>query len=310
MRGSTPNGAKSQANDLLAQLTAQLQLTKLEDHGLVEHKVTVPIDAADAEAYVQGFLDKPSWGEALLLLIANAPPTGKLERNRANAEEMVRIAPFAATLPATLLGADGLPRFTAATNEDKAELRLIRCELSQLQVLGSFVIEILDRIGAKWGPIPIDDLTAFLGEAAHVALPVAATLARAFNRYFQGDVEAAGYVAVPQIERLARDIVLAVNEPAYRLQRGKTPGQYAGLGTLLPVLQRAGGDEDWIRFLQTVFAATTGMNFRNDLLHGFVDEFHAGHAALVLLAALYLTRGVSLEIVAPGGPESSDGPLP
>jgi hypothetical protein len=297
-------------NDLLAQLTAQLQQTKLEDHGLVDHKATVPIDAAEAEAYVQSFLDQPSWREALLLLIANAPPTGKLERNRANAEEMVRIAPFAAMLPATLLGADGLPRFTAATDEEKAELRLIRCELGQLQVLGSFVTEILDRIGAKWDPIPTDDLTAFLGEAAHVALPVAATLARAFNRHFQGDVEAAGYVAAPQIERLVRDLVLAVNEPAYRLQRGKTPGQYAGLGALLPVLQRAGGNEDWLRFLQTVFAATTGMNLRNDLLHGFVDEIHAGHAALVLLAALYLTRGVSLEVVAPGGPESSDEQLP
>ncbi len=297
-------------NDLLAQLTVQLQETKLEDQGLVEHKVTVPIDAIEAEAYVQVFLDQPSWREALLLLVANAPPTGRLERNRVNAEEMVRIAPFAATLPATLLGADGLPRFTAATDEDKAELHLIRCELSQLQVLGSFVTEILDRIGVKWAPIPTDDLTAFLGEAAHVAPPVAATLARAFNRYFQGDVEAAGYVAAPQIERLVRDIVLAVNEPAYRLQRGKTPGQYAGLGALLPVLQRAGGNEDWIRFLQTVFAATAGMNFRNDLLHGFVDELHAGHAALVLLAALYLTKGVSLEAVAPDDPESSEEPLP
>jgi hypothetical protein len=56
-----------------------------------------------------------------------------------------------------------------------------------------------------------------------------------------------------------------------------------------------------------VFATTAGMNFRNDLLHGFVDEIHAGHAALVLLAALYLTRGVNLE-VAPGGPEGSEEP--
>lgn len=295
-------------NDLLAQLTSQLQQTRLEDHGLVEHKVTVPIDAVEAEAYVQGFLEQPSWREALLLLIANTPPTGNSQRNRANAEEMVQIAPFAATLPATLLGADGLPRFTAATDEDKAELRLIRCELSQLQVLGSFVTEILDRIGAKWGPIPADDLAAFFGEAAHVVPPVAATLARAFNRYFQGDVEGAGYIAAPQIERLVRDIVLAVNEPAYRLQRGKTPGQYAGLGTLLPVLQRAGGDVDWLRFLQTVFAATAGMNFRNDLLHGFVDEIHAGHAALVLLAVLYLTRGVNPDVVATGAPEGPEEP--
>jgi len=297
-------------NDLLAQLTAQLQQTKLEDHGLVEHKVAVRINAGEAEVYVQRFLEQPSWREALLLLIANAPPTGRLERNRANAEAMVRIAPFAATLPTTLLGADGLPRFTAATDEDKAKLRLIRCELSQLQVLGPFVTEILNRIGAKWDPIPTDDLAAFFAEAAHVSPPVAATLARVFNHYFQGDFEAAGYIGAPQIEGLVRGIVLAVNEPAYRLQRGRTPGQYAGLGALLPVFERAGGNDDWVRFLQTAFVATAGMNFRNDLLHGFVDEVQAGHAALVLLAALYLTRGVTLEVVPPGARESSEEPLP
>lgn len=222
---------------------------------------------------------------------------------------MVRIAPLTATLQATLLGADGLPRFTAATDEEQAELRLIRCELAQLQVLGSFVTEILHRIGVKWGPIPVEDLAAFLGEAAHVAPPVSATLARAFNRYCQDDFEAAGYTATPQIERPVRDIVLAVNEPAYRLQRGKTPGQYAGLGALLPVLQRAGVNESWLRFLQTVFAATAGMNFRNDLLHGFVDEIHAGHAALALLAALYLTRGVILE-AAPADPAAPEASIP
>jgi len=296
-------------NDLVAQLIAKLQQAKLDDQGLKEHKVTISIDAAKAETYVQGFLNQPSWREALLLLIANAPPTGELEKNRANAEAMVRNAPFAAKLSTTLLGADGLPRLTAATNEDKAELRLILCELSQLRVQVHDVTKILNRIGAKWDPIPTDDLAAFFAEADHVSPSVAATLARVFNHYFQGDFEAACYIGAPQIERLIRDIVLAVNGPAYRPQKGRTPGQYDGLGALLPVFERAGGNDDWVRFLQTVFVAAAGMNLRNDLLHGFVDEVQAGHAALVLLAALYLTRGVTLEVVPPGCRESSEEPL-
>ena len=95
------------------------------------------------------------------------------------------------------------------------------------------------------------------------------------------------------MERLVREAVLAVNEPAYRLQRGQKPGQYAGLGALLPILQNAGVDESWVRFLQTALAATPGFNFRNDLLHGFVDQMRSGHAALVLLAALYLTGALT-----------------
>lgn len=296
-------------NDLLAELTSQLQQTTLEDHGLVEHKVNVPIDAAGAEAYVQEFLKQPSWQDALRLLITNAPPTGKLESNRAVAGKLARIAPSVAKLPMTLMGTDGLPRLSAARDEDLAELRLIRVELYQLQVMHSFVTEILHRIGAKWGPIVTDELATFLGDAVHVDRPVAATLARAFNRYFQGDFEAAGYVATPQVERLVRDIVRCADKPAYRLQRGNTPGQYAGLGALLPVLMQVGVNEDWLRFLQTVFANTAGMNFRNNLLHGFVDEVDDGHAALALLAALYLTRGFKLKVVTPSRPGGSGEPL-
>lgn len=281
-------------SDLLAQLTSELQQTKLEDHGLVERSVSVSVDASEGEAYVQCFLGQPSWREALLLLVANDPPTGNVERNRAKAEHIAWIAPFRAKLPETVLGADGLPRFTTVTDEEKAERRLIRCELAQLRVHGAFVTEILRRIGAKWGPIPVEDLATFLGEAAHVAPPVSVALARAFNRYFHGDFEAAGYVAAPQIERVVRDIVLAVNEPAYRLQRKKTPGQYPGLGALLPFLPQAKVNESWVRFIKTVFTAAAGMNFRNDLLHGFIDEIDAGRAAFVLLAALYLTQGIVL----------------
>jgi hypothetical protein len=34
--------------------------------------------------------------------------------------------------------------------------------------------------------------------------------------------------------------------------------------------------------------STHGQNFRNDLLHGFIDEVNEAQAALVLVAALYL----------------------
>ena len=286
-------------SDLLAELTSKLQETKIEDHGLVRRRVEVPVDQADAESYVQSFLELADWRDALLKLTSGDPPTGSVARNRANADLMAQLAPLQASLPTTLLGGDGLPRFTAATDDEKAEYRLTRCELAHLQVLGSFVDEILRRIGLKWGPIPEDELTAFLGQAVYVPVAVAATIARAFNRYFADDFEAVGYIVTPQVERLVRDAVLAVNEPAYRLQRGQKPGQYAGLGALLPILQNAGIDESWVRFLHTALAATPGFNFRNDLLHGFVDQVRSGHAALVLLAALYLTRGFDLSVAPP-----------
>ena len=77
------------------------------------------------------------------------------------------------------------------------------------------------RIGVKWAPIPEDEFTAFLGAEAHTTTTASAALPRAFNHYFNGDFEAAAYIAAPQIERIVREAVLAVDEPAYRLQRGQ-----------------------------------------------------------------------------------------
>lgn len=282
-----------QAN-LQATITRKLQRTELEDHGLVRQRVAVPIDAAQAEAYVQRFMVLPSWGDALLALLGGNPPTGDVAKNRLAAEAMLTDAPLTSALPQALLGGDGLPRITVNTDEEKREWRLTRCEKSHLQVLGSFTGEILRRIGVKWAPIPEEDLAEFLNAEAHTSTAVSATLARAFNHFFNGDFEAAAYIAAPQIERIVREAVLAVNEPAYRLQRGNTPGQYAGLGALLPTLLDAGVSESWIRFIQTVLCAPMGMNYRNELLHGFIDDVYSGNAAMILLAGLYLSRGITL----------------
>jgi hypothetical protein len=283
-------------SDLQAEITVKLQETSIEDHGLVRRRVEVPIDQAAAEAYVQEFVDKEDWREALLALLDGIPPSGGAPQNRAAADAMPTIAPLAASLPTTLLGADGLPRFTAVTEEDKAALRLSKQELSKIQILGSLTDEVLRRIGDKWAPIPEDELTQFLSESPHVRDAVAGSLARAFNYYFNDEFEAATYIATPRIESLVRDLVVLVNEPAYRLQRGRTPGQYAGLGALLPILVEQGMDESWVRYLQTLLSGVTGMNYRNDLLHGFVDDVHSGNAALVLVAALFMTRGMKIEM--------------
>lgn len=67
-----------------------------------------------------------------------------------------------------------------------------------------------------------------------------------------------------------------------------TPGQYPGLGALLPELLRAGMDESWYRYLNGYLASPRGANVRNELLHGFVDEPSQTTAALTMVGALYL----------------------
>ena len=58
---------------------------------------------------------------------------------------------------------------------------------------------------------------------------------------------------------------------------------------MLPLLVERGLDESWYRFLRTFLSAPNGWNFRNEALHGFVDDIGWPGAGLVLIAVLYLT---------------------
>ena len=136
----------------------------------------------------------------------------------------------------------------------------------------ALIAEVLRRVWSKWGPISEGDVTAYLGQRTHVPEPLAAILARGFVRHFTGDFEGSAYTIMPKIEALVRSVVLACGLPVYRTQREKSPGQYPGLGALLPELRKVGLDESWFRFLHTYLASTSGTNTRNELLHGFVGE--------------------------------------
>lgn len=75
----------------------------------------------------------------------------------------------------------------------------------------------------------------------------------------------------------------------YRLQREHKPGQYAGLGQLLPILQEEYDlDESRSRFLSALLRHPAGLNLRNQMLHGFVGDPGPGVAATLLHAALSL----------------------
>jgi hypothetical protein len=104
-----------------------------------------------------------------------------------------------------------------------------------------------------------------------------------------GDHEAAAYTGIPLVERQCRELLLAIDAPLYRVQRERAPGTYPGLGALLPQLLERGLDESWYRYLRTLLSAPNGWNFRNEALHGFVDDVGSPGSGLVLIAVLYLT---------------------
>lgn len=288
--------------DLVEQITADLQAIRIDDLGLVKQSFEISIPADDVEKYLAWFTDASTWQEALLRLIAS-PPSGQVESNR---EYVAKHGALLSLFPHTKLGGDGLPRFTVTSEQDRKEQLLVECEMTNARTQALFLQKALQRIWEKWGPIPDDELRVFLGQHDHVRSSLAAALARAFFRYFNGDTEGASYSATPRVEALVREIVLRLGLPIYRTQRATTPGQYPGLGALLPALQQRGLDESWVRFLNGFLARPMGENVRNELLHGFADDPPESIAVLVLVATLFLAVGISLG--APKGPQPKPDP--
>jgi hypothetical protein len=280
--------------DLVDSITAEMQKVSIGDLDLKRHTYEIKLPGEAVEQFIGEFTDADSW-QAAFARLSGYPPSGDAAKNREAAEEVAKGAPLFSILPMVSLGGDGLPRFTVSADDERREKRLVDYEMSSVRIYAPVMYTILIRIWEKWGPISAEELAVFLGQHRHVKPPLAAALARAFLRFFNGDSEATIFTATPRLEALVRELVLAGGLPIYRTQRARSPGQYPGLGVLLPALQKAGVDESWIRYLNGLLANPMGENARNELLHGFVDDPPETLAALVLVGVLFLTVGVSID---------------
>ncbi len=287
--------------------TARLQALSTEDLGLMSNTMRFSFPEEAVEAYLSAFTDASSWEASLAMLFLGGPPSGDASKNRELAEQTVDHAPLYALVPKIRLGGDGLPRFTASTEEQRSEWLLAQHEALGLRMRGGVIAEALRRVWSRWGPISQGDLAEFLGQRTHVGGPLATVLASGFVRHFTGDFEGAAYILTPKIEALVRSAALACGLPLYRTQRAKSPGQYPGLGALLPELKKVGLDESWYRFLHTFLSSVAGTNTRNELLHGFLDEITEPTSALVVVAALYLAVGIEATVTAGAGREADSG---
>jgi hypothetical protein len=283
--------------ELVQECTLRLQSIKEEDLGLKQNSVEIPIPAGAIEKGVREILEVESWQDALRKLSSH-PPSGDATVNHAGVQELMQAHPIASLFPEEVLGGDGLPRIRVTTDEEKREKRLVERELLSMQLDALVLNEALVQIWNKWGPISEEELAAFLGAREHVRPELAAALARAFLRFFNGDPEGATFTAVPRLEALARELVLKGNLPAYRTERANSPGQYPGLGALLAMLRAAGLDESWTRYLGSLLSNPMGPNARNELLHGFVDIPPEPWAPLVFVGVLFLA--VHVEVTAKG----------
>lgn len=230
-----------------------------------------------------------SWRQALVTFGTQSPISGDAGTNRQIVRNQHQEHPLAFLFPQTIYGADNLPIIIGATGDQAEEISLVRQELYMIGLnLRPFTaawLEIPDRFG-----IPDQqELADFLSSWPGMDKSLVGSLVRSMLCSWGGDGEGAAFTLAPRVEQQARYLVVNANAGIYRLQREKSPGQYPGLGYLLPIIPRFYDlDESRLRFLTTTLCHAAGFNLRNSMLHGFTDIEGPAEAVLLIHCILML----------------------
>ena len=205
---------------------------------------------------------------------------------------------FSNAVARTILGADGLPRWTATSTEERQAQRLATHARIRAESEGRILAEGLQRMADRYGTPAESELAAFLSGNGQTDQTLALSLARGFRHFWSGDYEACVHVVVPKVEAAARALLRELDEGIYRVQVARTRA-VPGLYVLLQELEKLALDESWAYFLRWLLLVPPGMNIRNEIAHGFVGDTSPVYAALILRAAALL-----ITVVAPQPPSA------
>jgi Domain of unknown function (DUF4209) len=145
----------------------------------------------------------------------------------------------------------------------------------------------LDRIRALGPEVTHVEITDWLIAAYGADPALASRFARSLVLFWEGCYDEAAHTVASVVEAGARSLLRELDEPLYRVEKGKSIGQFPGLGTLLPRLHSRGLDKNWQRYLEVVLLPE-GFNLRNVVAHGLTAALGPTDALLMLRAAALL----------------------
>ncbi|KAA1399655.1 hypothetical protein [Aeromicrobium ginsengisoli] len=259
-----------QFRDLHDEAIKQMQRISPEDLGFQTFSSEAPLQAEVLAAEIQRVSEGADWRDSLTSWLQTGSPSGNAESNREGAEALAQVSLVSQLgMPSIVYGRDGLPRWTASTDDERRQHELARHEMFAVNFNGLVLAEGLDAIGKKYATPNVEDLTLLLSHDGAGDVALAGMFARALLRYWSGDFEGALMTAALRVETGARHLAVALDEAAYVTSRQTAPAVYLGIAPLIDLLEKHGLDEDWKRFLLTYFVSPEGRSLRHDLAHGF-----------------------------------------
>ena len=272
--------------DRIDELRYELDHIDVSTLGFRSVSVSVEISRDEIAVYIADFVSPETWQESLARfgLAGGSPPSGDLEQNLELVEELSREAPLLSIVPTIIIDAAGRPIAHASDDDEKQALQLRRQEQTGIALWATTAVEILERVAAKYGVPTEEDLTAYFSGGV-IPPAIAAKVAHAHVLYFTGAYDDCAHILVPRIEALIRGLCLLAAIPVAREAVGDDAGGVAPLGALLRELGSRGMDKSWARYLLNTLTEPTGLNLRNRISHGLLEEAGRTEAAILLHVA-------------------------
>jgi hypothetical protein len=277
--------------DLVAKAIEGLQEIGFEALDLkpIGATMAIPVDAFDD--LVQAQLQQATLGEVMRGLVDQSPPSGNKDQNEAFATQMQQETPFVSNIHTMRVSVEGLPVIGASSAHDHADERLAKVEFPRMGIAGEVVAQVIERACERFTP-SVDDIVESLPWLPHVSAGVRRAIAKGLLRFAAGEYEDAVTLVIPKVETLVRALADDKKVLGFRIQRDatrgpSTRGQYPQLGALLAQIE-PWNDPSWARFFSTFLVSPFGRNYRNELLHGFIEDATRLDAGLTIVSALRL----------------------
>jgi hypothetical protein len=273
---------KFHLDDIQRECIRQLQAIDPSTFQWMTIRAASTVRPSDIESYLRVF-DQPELVDALIRFFDTPSPTGSRKENEKIAKNIIDNSLTAKFMGTATYGAHGLPQKSYGTDSEKLQHEINGVESVALGIQGEIFSAALDRMAEAHVIPPTGDLAAWLVERYGSDPGLCTSLAESLLLYWGRDYLSCIQLAMPRVEASVRSILLLLDEPIYRVEEDKSLGQFPGLGTMLPLLDKHGFDPDWSSFIRALLL-TPGRNLRNLGAHGFLQDVDKQTAALVIRA--------------------------
>lgn len=269
-----------------------MQSVPPESMGWQAHESTVTLPTSALRSHVRRYKLAADWRHALRIFLASRSPAGShdenVETSRSSSAGSIR-----ALVSRVTFGSHGLPERSDGDFDDE---ELIRTEQFAIGTHGILLDLELTEIKRRFGRPGAPEISSWLGVTFGCDPDHATQFARALDLHWDGRSSDSARISIPLVEAGARRLLLLLNEPIYRLERGASPGRFPAMDFYVDKLEELDLDKDWVRALRTTLL-DPGMNLRNMAAHGFKFDFAPSEAAVLLrLAGLFCAMPIEREV--------------